>query len=104
MEEELQKIIKILCQDFEWKELNQSTFNSICKKVTFSVYGEKYLINEKADFLTDIDENKMYIVVGHIYEFKIVGRNPFAERVITKFMFSIDKDYRVNVTISDIKI
>ena len=94
MEENLQNIIKTLCSDFDWCDLHDDKFKSICSSVIKSIYK------------TEIINPKLYVKKGGIfqvlYTFKcnIVETNNYGEWCVQNFIFEIDDKFNVTVNIN----
>ena len=94
MEENLQIIIKILCLDFDWCELSEDIFKSICFDVIKSIYK------------TEIINPRLYVKkggifqIGYTFECNIVGNDNYGKWCVQNFIFKIDNKFNVTVNIN----
>ena len=100
MEEDLQKIIKLLCQEYNENAFDVDVFRKICSDVIKSVYKIDILINSEFEFTTG-DDNELLV---YIFKTNIVSYNSYGNKVLVKINCQIYRNKQTKVVIENIQI
>lgn len=93
MEETLKTIIRTLCLDFTWAELNEDRFKSICLNVVKSIYKTDIIINPKLYV-----RKQGIFQSGYVFEFNIIGNNSYGKWGVQNFIIEING--KIDITIN----